>query len=207
MMALLSDTDRYGALAKGLHWLMAIAFAGMIFFGFQMSDMGLDETLLGMGKFEAYQLHKSFGFTLLVLALMRLVLRFSGPRPPLPDNLKTWERVAAHITHYGLYVIMIATPIAGLIMSSASPLNIPTVIFGVLELPRIVPASEETFELFYEIHELCAKLMMGLVGLHILAALKHHIILRDDTLLRMVPKALHGLIGRRMRAPDTGEKA
>jgi cytochrome b561 len=186
-MALGNSRTRYGWVTMTLHWGLAVALVFMIWFGLAMYNMDPDGTLLGMNQFTAYQLHKSIGFTILVLALARLIWRWANPTPSLPSTLKRWERIAAHTTHIGLYILMIAIPVAGWIMVSASPWQIPTVIYGLFELPHLVGPSEALESAMITVHATLAFLLLGLIALHVGAALKHHFILKDDVLKRMLP--------------------
>lgn len=183
--------NRYSAVAITLHWLMAITIAGLVAVGMWMSDaIHVDATKAA--AFQAYQWHKSFGLTILILTLLRLVWRMMHPAPPLPAGMAGWERMAARASHFLFYVLMLAIPLSGWAMVSASPFGLPTMFFGLFEWPHIGPltriadkaAAKEVFE---EVHEILAFSIVGLLLLHIGAALKHHFIARDDVLSRMLP--------------------
>ncbi len=192
-MLLKNSPQRYGVVAMALHWLIAVMIIGMLIGGLIMGDLDpAGPGLLGMSKFEIYQLHKSFGITVLLLSLLRLAWRLANPVPPMPANMKTWERIAARVTHWGFYFLMIAIPLSGWAMVSASPWGIPTVIFGLFEWPHIAPLTavedkEAVEHLFYEIHEYLAFGAIALLGLHIAAAGKHALVLKDGVVGRMVP--------------------
>jgi len=182
-----NTTERYGNTAMVIHWLSAAAVIFMLVLGLVMHEMSADDRFLGMDQFAAYQLHKSIGFTILIVALFRLIWRWLNPTPPLPDTLKTWERWAARITHGALYALLIAMPIVGWVMVSASPWQLPTILYGVIELPHLTGPSEPLEMAMMNLHATLAFVFIALLVLHIGAALKHHFILKDDTLKRMVP--------------------
>lgn len=181
----MSAKTRYDAVAIILHWLIAAMLVGMIFFGWWMGDLP-DEDFVR--KFEAYQLHKSFGILILALSLVRLGWRLAHKAPPLPETMKGWEKALARATHWAFYALMIGMPLGGWAVASASPLNIPTVVFGLFELPRLpVPRGEETEALLAFLHGRGAWAILILLALHAGAAIKHHIHDRDDVLTRMIP--------------------
>jgi len=174
---------RYSAVAIALHWLIALAIVALVVIGIVMT--GLPDTDLTR-KFALYQLHKSLGITVLALSLLRLAWRLTHRPPPLPGTLKPWERRAAWATHIGFYGLIIVIPLLGWAMVSASPYNIPTVLWGEIPWPHLrVPKS--AFEAFRTGHVLLAFGAIALLVLHVAAALKHHYILRDDVLARMLP--------------------
>lgn len=176
-------TSRYSAVAIVLHWLIALAIAALVIMGIVMT--GLPDTELTR-KFALYQWHKSIGVTVLGLSLLRLAWRLTHRPPPLPDNLKPWERLAARATHVGFYVLIIAIPLLGWAMVSASPYNIPTLLYGAVPWPHL-PVPKAGFEAFKAVHVWLAFGTLALLALHVAAALKHHYILRDDVLARMLP--------------------
>lgn len=194
-MALRNSAERWGALAKGFHWILAILIIGMLGFGIYMTDFVTDM----VQKYNYVQTHKSFGFVVFALAAARLLWRLLNPvSPGMPDNLKPWERMAAHITHYGLYVLMFVMPLSGWLMSSASPFNdegaypfqIKNMVFGLFEMPDVFPVGDKGLsETFGAIHSISSKLLLLFLVLHIAASLKHHIVLKDNVLLRMLPFA------------------
>ena len=186
-MGLRNTSRRYGSVAMLFHWVLAAAVIFMLWLGIAMEGMAPDGRLLGLDQFAAYQLHKSIGFTILVLAVSRLVWRWINPVPPLPENLKTWERWAAKFTHVALYLLLIAMPIVGWIMVSASPWQIPTVLYGVVELPHITGPNEQLEGAMIRLHATLGFVFIALLVLHVVAAAKHHFVLKDDTLKRILP--------------------
>ena len=143
-------------------------------------------------KFQAFQLHKSFGITILLLTIIRLGWRLGHKPPALPAAMPGWEKAAARGTHIAFYVLLIALPLLGWLFVSATPFQVPTFLFGVVPIPHLpgfedVADRKAVAEQFIELHALAAYLMIGLVGLHIAAALKHQFVNRDNVLARMLP--------------------
>ncbi len=183
---------RYNKVAIGLHWLIAILIIGLLIVGFVMGAIDKADPL----KYKLYQLHKSFGITVLALSLLRLAWRLTHRAPPLPPESKRWERAVAHLVHFGLYGLMIGLPLVGWLGASTSPLKIPTVIFGLFTLPHL-PFFQDTpgaSHQFFELHETMAYILIGLLCLHAGAALKHHFMLKNDVVLRMTPLFSHKLL-------------
>jgi cytochrome b561 len=174
---------RYSAVAITLHWLIAAAIVTLVVIGIVMT--GLPDTELAL-KFSLYQWHKSIGVTVLLLSLLRLAWRLTHRPPPLPETLKPWEKIAARVTHIGFYVLIIVIPLLGWAMVSASPYNIPTVLYGEIPWPHL-PVPKAGFEAFKTAHVWLAFGAVGLLALHVAAALKHHYILKDEVLARMLP--------------------
>lgn len=182
-MNLKNTKERYGGVAKGFHWLVAVIVLGMLPLGYYMT--GLDFSPF---KLQLYGLHKSFGTLILFLVILRLVWRLGGPVPQsLPQHHK-WERRLAHITHYALYAALFLMPLSGWVMSSAG--DFPHSFFGLFEMPDLTEKNKAIFDQSRFMHEVLACALIVLVGLHFAGAVKHHIIDRDETLLRMLPGAL-----------------
>jgi cytochrome b561 len=183
-MTLYNTAIAWGWPAKALHWLVAVLVVGLLAIGFTMVWLVTDLS----SQFQLYQLHKSFGVLVFVLVGVRLVWRSVNPAvPALPDGLRPWERQAARLTHGGLYVLLLLMPATGWITASASPLGIPTIVFGLFQMPNPIGANGELEAVMSVIHGSLAVLLVALLALHIAAALKHHFILRDDVLIRMLP--------------------
>jgi cytochrome b561 len=180
-MALKNTLERWGAVAKTLHWVIV----GMIITQFVLANRA-ESLPLGMAKLATLARHKSVGITILLLAVLRLAWRFANRQsPPLPANLKGYERFLAHLTHHGLYLLLFALPLTGWAMSSAK--NYPVSWFGVFTLPDFVAPGETLFEQLETAHGVLATALLALAVLHVLAALQHHFIRKDNVLRRMLP--------------------
>lgn len=192
------SVPRYRPIAMLLHWLIALGLVGMVIGGMTLHAMieatetGGDHFLFGPDGAIASTLafsavHKSFGFTVFALVLIRIAYRLANPPPPLPATMKRWERLAAHGTHILLYGLMLAMPISGWLMVSASPWGIPTVLFGVVQIPHILPQNAEVEAIMKTVHDVLSKLLIAAFVVHVAAALRHQFVLKDGVLLRMMP--------------------
>lgn len=169
----------YGWLTKVFHWLVFLLVVGMIISGFLMTDV-LAKSL----KPQVYMIHKSFGLCILALMLIRISWMLINIRPQLPNHFPEWQRKLANSIHGLLYIALLAMPLSGWIMSTASN-HIPT-FFGWFAVPMPwMPLSKPLAEFAGETHEILAWTIVVLVSLHILAALKHHFIDKDFVLRRM----------------------
>jgi cytochrome b561 len=179
-MPIRNTTARWGSIAQLFHWTIVALILVQLVLAIQYNTAsGLSVKL---GKIAQ---HKSVGITIFVLAVLRLAWRLMNPVPPLPDTLKPYERVLAHLTHFALYAIILVMPITGWIMSSAR--NFPVSWFGFVQLPDLVGPNKALYEAMHETHDILAGTLIAVAVLHILAALKHHFILKDHTLRRMLP--------------------
>jgi cytochrome b561 len=187
----------YGSVAKFLHWTLALLLLGMIVLGAIMNDLPRTDPL----KFTLFQLHKSIGIALLLLSVLRLGWRWAHPAPPLPAGMPAWERWLAKTIVVVFYALMIGIPFLGWAVVSTSPLNIPTVLFGIIPWPHlpILPTlanKKELSETLGELHGFLAYAVLALLALHVGGALKHHFISRDDVLTRMAPEGLSRFLNR-----------
>ena len=181
-MSLRNTQERWGSLAMAFHWAIVI----LILTQFVLANMA-ESLPLGMAKLATLARHKSVGITILGLAALRLGWRISnrGHNPPLPADLKGYERFLAHLTHEGLYLLLFAMPLTGWMMSSAA--NYPVTFFGWFRFPALVGANKELHEVYEEVHEFLFSALLVITVVHVLAALYHHFIQKDDTLRRMLP--------------------
>ena len=186
-MGLRNSRESWGWLAIALHWAMAALILAAWPIGFAMTRWFEDDLAQ---KFELYQLHKSLGFTILTLALLRLLWRLVNTAPELPETLAGWEKRLAHATHWGLYALFIVLPLTGWLMVSSSPIQVPTVVFGLVPVPNLTGPDEALFQVTQTTHQWLAWCFGVLLVLHIAAALKHHLILKDQVLRRMLPLRL-----------------
>lgn len=183
-----NTVESWGWVARLLHW----AIAGVILFqlglGLYMSEVVSDL----IRQFQLVQIHKSWGFTAFVLACLRLVWRLlNRDTPALPEGTPAWQAWVSGITHKLLYLLMFALPLSGWVMASASPnqdlLNIDNMVFGWFAMPDPwAPGVKSIADAAEAFHQVAAFLLMGLLALHVGAALKHHFIDRDRVLARMI---------------------
>lgn len=194
----MSASPRYTAVAIVLHWAIAAAIIANLLLGWWMR--GAIETAETQARaIAAFQLHKSLGLTILVLSLLRLAWRLFHPPPALPAAMPGWERFAAKAAHWAFYGLMVAIPLSGWLYVSTqwrglAPLNVPTLWFGLFEVPHLFGLSEmarelrQTFAGFaFDAHFYLAWGMAVLLVLHVAAALKHHFVNRDEVLANMLP--------------------
>lgn len=186
-MAVLNSDRGWGWPARLLHWTMAAIILFMLGLGFYMTEIVTDI----YEQFGLVQLHKSWGFTVFVLALIRIVWRALNPAPPMPEHMASHERWSAHGAHVTLYALMIVMPVSGWLMASASDLqemySIRNMVFGLFEMPDPFQPGDKALEaVFASIHFWSAILLSGIVALHIGAALKHQGVDRDGLLRRMI---------------------
>lgn len=177
-----TSSARYSRGAVVLHWLIALLIVLNIVVAFVSEDMSKADRAIVMGN------HKAIGITILVLTVARIVWRLMHKAPPLIETLKAWEAALARVTHAGFYFLMLAVPLSGWGLSSAFSKGKPVSLFGLFDVPALpVGADEPTVDMFHELHEVFAFAMIGLLLLHVGAALKHHFVDKDGTMRRMVP--------------------
>jgi cytochrome b561 len=176
-MELRNGPDSFGLVTRVIHWGMAVLILAMFALGLRLTSMEP-----GLSNLWLYGLHKTVGFSLLILVILRLAWHLVSP-PPAPIGPPGGMRLFVKAWHWTLYALMIATPIAGWAGSSAS--GIDTVIFNHITLPALVEANETSEFVWFILHEIFAKVMIGMVVVHILAALKREMA-GDGTLRRML---------------------
>ena len=180
--------NRYSTVAIILHWVIA----GLILFNLYLALQF--DGLRGLAKFNAFQLHKSVGLTVLVLSLARLAWRLTHRPPLLPAKMPRWEKFGAQAAHWVLYGLMIGIPLTGWVVVSASPTNLPTVIFKTVPWPHLgfihdlsMPVRRSLEDQVEQVHMLLGFSMGFLIILHVAAALKHQFWNRDEVLSHMLP--------------------
>ena len=180
-----NSTRGYGLVAITLHWAIAVLFVGQLVFGILMVRIQ-DQRL----AFDLIQWHKSLGFLTLGLVLLRLSWRLANIVPALPPTLSKPEKMTAVVAHRLLYALMLLLPLTGWVMVSVSVLEIPTFAFYLFIIPHLPLAISETAEFFWiDAHAWLAYAAGVLVTAHAAAALRHHFLLRDDVLRRMIVPA------------------
>ncbi|HEY5280451.1 MAG TPA: cytochrome b [Pseudolabrys sp.] len=171
----------YAGTAKTLHWLIVVLLIVQFTIGWLMPDIKRDTpvtTLIG--------LHFSFGMLILAVAVVRLAYRASHGEPPPEDGIPPWQTTSARAVHWLLYLLLFVVPILGWI--NASWRDMPVSFFGLFDMPKIVATRAPGWAWSGDIHMVLANYaILGLVGLHVLAALYHYVVRRDGVLQRMLP--------------------
>jgi cytochrome b561 len=188
--------QHFAPLQRLLHWLMAICIVAMFFIG-----VGMVSTI--MPKYlPLISIHKSLGATILILALIRLAVRLHYGAPPLPADLPEPIKLAAHLSHYALYALMIVMPLLGWAMLSAAAY--PVVLYGGIQLPSLLPQSDSLHTVLWNAHHYLAFAFFAVVLMHVAAALFHALIRHDGVFQTMAP-ALHGDNARLRDEPAAAE--
>lgn len=170
--------DRYSRGAIAFHW----AIAALVLFNLWL---GLFHESLPR-EWKVMPVHRSVGMLVLVLTIARIAWRLANHPPQPPEHLPAWEKAAARTTHLILYALMLILPLTGWLLSSNPARPRPFDWFWLFRVPTL-PATPAIASGAHEAHELLGYLMTALVLLHIAAALRHHFLLRDGVLRRMLP--------------------
>ncbi len=170
---------RYGLFARIIHWLTVLMV-------FTMVPAGIVMTKIGSGPLQnqLFHYHRSMGFVLLVVTLIRLIYRLRVQPPPLPAEIPLFQRIAAKGTHVFFYGFLIINPLVGWVATSAWGAAIP--IFGLFTLPAIVAKDRALSEQLFAVHEVLGILFVLCIFLHVGAALYHGLIKKDGVLSRML---------------------
>ena len=180
-MQLKNTLTRYGAVAQLFHWVIVVLIVTQFVLGLRAN--GLPQ--FSIARFQVLALHKSFGITILGLAILRLAWRLFNPVPPLPPRTPRWQELAAHVSHFLLYALLFITPLLGWLTSSAYAVSVSW--FKLFTLPNLIGPNKAAFAQLRELHEFMAFTLAALALIHIAAGIKHHFVDRDDVLRRMLP--------------------
>ena len=179
-MPIKNTPEQWGTVSKILHWVVVLLVLLMAWIGLRMGDMPN-----GPDKIASYALHKSVGITILALVLARIGWRFYAGAPDGLPGTPRWQKRIASLTHLALYALLLAMPLSGWMLNSAS--GFPLQWFGLVNLPAITGKDHDLHELAEDIHEWLFWAMVTLVVMHAAAAFYHHLFQRDATLTRMLP--------------------
>src|SRR5690348_9851871 len=181
MRTMLRNTDaRWGSVAQAFHWLIAALIVVQGAIGLTMVELGTTPT-----KVRVFALHKSIGLTVLALVLLRLAWRLTQ-RAPREVPMPAWQRAAARLSHFLLYVLILALPFSGWLFNSAA--NFPLEWFGLFHVPSLTRGLDPVLKAFaLRAHVVLFWVLFAIVAIHVAAALWHHYRQRDDVLLRMLP--------------------
>ena len=187
-MPVKSKSNQFGHIARTFHWASALIVLCLLAIGYYMAEMAFSPF-----KLELYTYHKSFGMIILGLTVLRVIWKHIDVRIKPLDTHTRLEHFLSKFIHILLYIGLIGMPISGWLMSNAG--EFPNSFFGLFEFPHLVEKNEELFKLTRSVHSIFAYMLILAIGLHIVGALKHHIIDKDNTLKRMGGNIVLAVIG------------
>ena len=170
---------RYGAISKGFHWGVGLLIVGMIALGLYMEDMH------GPDKLKTYAFHKATGLVILGLVILRINWKLSQQSPLLPASLSKPHVIGARLAHFALYLCIFLMPLSGWLMSSAA--GFPVSIYGWFVMPDLIGPDKPTARFMHKAHGILADALIILISLHVLAALLHHFVYKNNVLRTMFP--------------------
>jgi len=176
-----NSAQRYGTVSIVLHWVMALLMVG-VYASIELHE-AYGRTPTG-AMFESW--HTMLGLSILLLVILRLGLRFFQKTPTIQPPLVNWQHTLAILMHLALFAFMLVMPVIGWVLLSAEGHDV--MFFG-LQLPALAAADRGFADSVAEVHEVIGTLGYFLIGLHTAAALLHHYIVKDNTLVRMLPRA------------------
>jgi cytochrome b561 len=181
-MAIKNSATTWGTAAKSFHWLGAVLTIFLIAFGWWMIHLAeRAERLANFG------LHASIGYDLLLLIALRLCWRAIDRGPALPPELLRWERVSAHLGHILLYVLLLGVSVTGWLIVSSARRPIDAALLGFIHVPLLDRAGDKAFhDLAEDVHRVLSYTLLVLVIVHVVAALRHHYVKKNDILRRMM---------------------
>lgn len=174
----------YGPVARRLHWWTVAVVVVQVPIGFVMVWRGKTLNIWDGVTTSLYSMHKLIGFVVLWLVVVRLVYRFMRGAPADEPTLTGWQRALAHVTHWGLYGLLLAVPLSGWVGISFFGARD---IFGLVSLPAIVPEDADAASRVFFAHWVLASLLVAVIAAHVGAALYHFLVRRDGVLSRMLP--------------------
>jgi len=178
-MPLKNTASEWGSLARSLHWFVVLLVIVQFVLAWTADEMPEESAQ----RLTLVARHVSFGFTVLALTLARILWRIANPTPAPPAGAR-WETLVAHTTLGLLYLLLLALPLTGWVMSGGHGDAVAW--FGA-PLPALVHKGSALGRPAHEVHEILGWVLLALIALHTLAALKHQFIARNDVLRRMRP--------------------
>ena len=180
MLMLRNSPDHYGIISQSLHWVIVVLVSIQFVVGSIAADLPL-----GMQRLILLSRHKSIGMTIFILMILRLLWRLANTVPQLPVIMPGNEQRLAHLTHWLFYILLLCIPVAGWINSSASNLTVSW--FGIFNWPDLVDADKHIATIAKGTHKILVWTLLAIISVHTIAALRHHFILKDNVLTRMLP--------------------
>ena len=186
IMQVFNSPMRYGAIAQSLHWT-AVA---LVLLAWALGVIG-DELPEGASRALGLFIHASAGLLIIALTVLRLVWRLVDPSPPAEKTefgewlFADWMGLGAKLAHFALYSLMVAVPVIGIVLQFARGDSLS--LFGLFDIASPWARDKTFAHSVKEIHEVLAHALLAVAGFHAAAALVHHWVFRDRTLVRMLP--------------------
>jgi cytochrome b561 len=175
-----NSESKWGTVAKVFHWVIAVVLLVSLAYGWWMTHLAERAV-----RFDHYGLHGSIGYDLLLLLLLRLGWRTLDRAPLPPPGIARWERIAAQTGHVLLYVLTLTVCIAGWLLAGTMRRPLDAELFGLVPIP-VWALGRSYHEVFEDAHKIVAYALLALIVVHVVAALRHHFIKRNDVLRRMI---------------------
>ncbi len=181
-MSLRNSSTEWGSVAKALHWLVAVGIFVLIYLGLQQSEMER-----GDARTQVRMIHASIALIVFLLMTLRLAWRWMNDTPEHPEGLPAWQRIGAGLVHWGLYISVFVQLVSGALVVATNGNGLP--FFGLFRIPVPIAENRDAHEFWEEVHEPTWWAIAALLGVHVLAALYNHFVLKNDVLKRMTSGA------------------
>ena len=170
----------WGIVSRWFHWILGAAIIGMIAYGWWMNHFPARADRLFYRS-----IHADFGYLILLLTVVRLIWRSVNPVPEMPGDMARWQRIAARVAHWALYLVTLLVATLGWAMAGARAPDYSSW-FGLFNVPQFTTPDKAAANAYEGRHILFAYVLLTLIVLHIAAAAWHHFIKRDGVTMRMV---------------------
>jgi cytochrome b561 len=175
-----NTTSSWGSVSRWFHWVLAAMIVGMLAYGWWMNHIP------ARGDRLFYRtIHADIGYLVLVLMVVRLIWRGINPTPALPPDTLPWQRIAARVSHWSLYIVTVVVAMLGWAHSGAHTPDYSSW-FGLFHVPQITSPDKAAADAYEDRHILFAYVLLALIAIHIAAALWHHFVKRDRVVVRMI---------------------
>lgn len=181
----MKTSSYYTRTAQILHWVMAIIFILVWVVGFYSGNF-LSYDVDGSFKGDVISFHKNIATTIIFLVVVRIFWRYTHPVPGLPDSMSKGMKIAAHFGHLALYFMLIALPVTGCLYSWS--LGYPAPVLYLFNLPPLIGVDPSVTAIAKPLHIWLSWAVGFLIVGHVLAALKHHFVDKDNVLKSMLKK-------------------
>lgn len=175
-----NTASSWGNGSKLLHWISALAIIFSIAFGWWMTHL-----LQRSGRLPMYQLHGAIAYYIVLLIFLRLIWRALNPLPQIAPDARAWERTAALFGHWALYIVTLASAVSGWLLAGTFKQPLTAKLFGLVPVPMIVNRDRALHQLYESWHMVLSYLLLALIFLHVAAALRHHLLKKNDVLRGM----------------------